>query len=138
MNKRNLEIDIEENIDFEQANNAAQELLNDKVIEHDKKLAQGTSGAEDEILSEFADMPEEEILSNYDALYEKDQKLRELLGDNPYTVEEKLSILQAYKKGGGVAGLAEIIEDDDDEQPGNQLEDDGEELDIDLNNPKDV
>ena len=39
MNKRNLEIDIEENLDFEQANNAAQELLNDKVIEHDKKLA---------------------------------------------------------------------------------------------------
>ena len=41
-----------------------------------------------------------------------------MLGEFPerYTVEEKLSIIQAYKKGGGVAGLAEIIDDEDDDE----------------------
>jgi len=40
-----------------------------------------------------------------------------MLGNDPerYTLEEKLSIIQAYKKGGGVQGLEEIIDDDDDE-----------------------
>ena len=33
-----------------------------------------------------------------------------------YTVPEKTSILQAYTKGDGVAGLAEIIGDKDDEE----------------------
>lgn len=60
-------------------------------------------------------MPEQEILDNFDRLYREDAALREILGGFPerYTVPEKLSILQAYKKGGGVAGLADIIEDDD-------------------------
>jgi hypothetical protein len=30
-------------------------------------------------------------------------------------LDEKLSIVVAYKKGGGVAGLADIIDDEDDE-----------------------
>ena len=95
-------------------------------------------------MSEFADMPEEEIVANFNELYKEDPQLRHILGEYPerYSVEEKLSILQAYKKGGGVQGLAEIIEDDDDEQqqPGMQqeMDDDGEELDIDLDNPEDV
>jgi hypothetical protein len=40
------------------------------------------------------------------------------LGEFPdrYSLDEKLSIIQAYKKGGGVAGLADIIEDEDDEE----------------------
>ena len=62
-------------------------------------------------------MSEPEILQNFAVLYRDDPQLRQILGDFPerYTVPEKLSILQAYKKGGGVEGLAEIIEDDDDE-----------------------
>lgn len=40
-----------------------------------------------------------------------------MLGAYPerYHAEERLSIVQAYKKGGGVAGLADIIEEDDGE-----------------------
>ena len=41
-----------------------------------------------------------------------------MLGADPdrnYTLEEKVSIIQAYKKGGGVAGLAEIIDDGSDD-----------------------
>ena len=50
-----------------------------------------------------------------------------MLGEFPerYTVEEKLSIIQAYKKGGGVAGLAEIIDDEDDDEDDDEvIEDD--------------
>lgn len=89
-------------------------------------------------------MSEEEILSAFDKLYKEDPELRKILGDFPerYTVPEKASILQAYKKGGGVAGLAEIIEDEEDEdQPAAAAQDDddeGEEMDIDLDNPEDV
>jgi hypothetical protein len=85
-----------------------------------------------------------------------------MLGEYPdrYTLEEKLSIIQAYKKGGGVQGLAEIIDDEDEEdddqansggqggQGGNQerndnsMDDQGEEeeenVDIDLEDPEDV
>ena len=54
-----------------------------------------------------------------------------MLGEFPerYTVEEKLSIIQAYKKGGGVAGLAEIIDDEDDDEDGNYKDDDSNGLD---------
>ena len=76
-----------------------------------------------------------------------------MLGDFPdrYNLEEKLSIIQAYKKGGGVAGLAEIIDDDEDEeeqlaagaqggQGGNRTgqDEDEQDIDIDLENPDDV
>lgn len=71
-----------------------------------------------------------------------------MLGEYPdrYTLEEKLSIVQAYKKGGGVAGLAEIIDDEDsnDEpatqggQGGNKAEEEEEDVDIDLEDPEDV
>ena len=146
LNKKKLEIDIEENVDFEQQDAAAHRQLNDRVIENEKRLAQGQSAPdEDELLSEFENMSEPEILQNFAVLYRDDPQLRQILGDFPerYTVPEKLSILQAYKKGGGVEGLAEIIEDDDDEErkpaPGEDGEDDdGEELDIDLDNPDDV
>lgn len=92
-------------------------------------------------------MSEEEILSAFDKLYKEDPELRKILGDFPerYTVPEKASILQAYKKGGGVAGLAEIIEDEEDEdqpaaaaQEGTNDDEEGEEMDIDLDNPEDV
>jgi len=38
-----------------------------------------------------------------------------MLGEFPerYSIEEKCSIIQAYKKGGGVAGLADIIDDEE-------------------------
>ena len=107
---------------------------------------------------------EEGILQEFEAIYNADPALQQLLGDQPasYSVEEKLSIIQAYKKGGGVQGLAEIIDDDEDEEglpnlggmppefdpsQGGQLPagmqyaaDDGdeEEMDIDLENPNDV
>ena len=97
-------------------------------------------------------------------MYQDDQALRNLLGENPnsYSVEEKLSIIQAYKKGGGVQGLEDIIIDDDEEEEGaageptdpaqqrafngeqadiqNEGHEDEEEqeLDIDLENPDDV
>ena len=60
---------------------------------------------------------EEGIIQQFDAIYNADPALQQLLGDQPtsYSVEEKLSIIQAYKKGGGVAGLAEIIDDEDEE-----------------------
>lgn len=55
------------------------------------------------------------MLKEFDQLYQNDAELQQMLGEYPerYTVEEKLSIVQAYKKGGGVAGLADIIDDDD-------------------------
>ena len=81
-----------------------------------------------------------------------------MLGDHPdaYPTEEKWSIVQAYKKGGGVAGLNDIIEHDDaddfdddfndrqdigggDDQH-HQFDGSGQDHDveIDLNNPDDV
>lgn len=46
-----------------------------------------------------------------------------MLGEYPdrYTLEEKLSIIQAYKKGGGVQGLAEIIDDEEEEDEQEQM-----------------
>lgn len=41
LNKKKLEIDIEENVDFEQQDAAAHQQLNDRVIENEKRLAQG-------------------------------------------------------------------------------------------------
>lgn len=54
-------------------------------------------------------------------MYRKDPELRAVLGEYPdqnYSLDEKLSIVVAYKKGGGVAGLADIIDDEDDENDG--------------------
>lgn len=76
-----------------------------------------------------------------------------------YTLDEKLSIIQAYKKGGGVQGLNDIIDDEDDEEdeangaqglqggnanmngsPGNNPAEteEEEEMEINLDNPEDV
>jgi hypothetical protein len=97
LNKKGLEIDIEENADFEQQDAAAHQLLNDKVIENEKRMAQGQTETndDDELLSEFENMTEEEILSAFDQLYQQDPELRKILGDFPerYTVPEKASIL---------------------------------------------
>ena len=102
------------------------------------------------------------MLNEFDRLYYEDEALQKLLGEFPdrYTIEEKLSIVQAYKKAGGVHGLDEIIDtEDDDEQhlsgaqggqgdnlqaqrvvdgSGDQGEEEEEDIDIDLANPKDV
>ena len=70
-----------------------------------------------------------------------------MLGADPngYNFEEKLAIIQAYKKGGGVEGLKDIVDNEDGDGEGQQFgsqqegDDDGEnEIDIDLNNPEDV
>ena len=141
--KRDLVIDIEEG-DYEQQNMAAHQILNDNVNKHEQIVAQNEAAApiEDDAASGYSDMPDDQILAHFDSLYSQDDALRKILGDFPerYSVPEKQSILSAYKKGGGVQGLAEIIEDDPDEaNEGEELEDDdGEELDIDLENPDDV
>ena len=97
------------------------------------------TAADDQISIGYSDMPDEEILDHFDTLYKKDDALRKILGEYPerYSVPEKQSILTAYKKGGGVKGLAEIIEDDP-EAAEDMDDEEGEELDIDLENPEDV
>ena len=61
---------------------------------------------------------ESQILDEFDTLYNGDPELKTMLGEFPerYSLEEKCSIVQAYKKGGGVQGLADIIDDEDSEE----------------------
>ena len=70
------------------------------------------------VSNDVEEFTEEEIITEFAKLYQNDPELRTLLGENPdsYTLEEKCSIIQAYKKGGGVAGLADIIDDDEDNE----------------------
>jgi len=51
-------------------------------------------------------------------MYQGDAELKQMLGEYPdrYSLEEKCSIVQAYKKGGGVQGLADIIDDEEDSE----------------------
>lgn len=62
-------------------------------------------------------MTPEQVQQEFDEIYNKDPALQELLGGFPerYSIEEKQSIVEAYKKGGGVAGLADIIDDEEEE-----------------------
>jgi len=48
-----------------------------------------------------------------------------MLGEYPdrYSLEEKCSIVQAYKKGGGVQGLADIIDDEEESEEEGQQQD---------------
>lgn len=74
----------------------------------------GMGGEEEEEI----EMTQEEILAEFDAMYRNDPELRAVLGEYPdqnYSLDEKLSIVVAYKKGGGVAGLADIIDDEDED-----------------------
>ncbi len=112
--------------------------MNENVNQHEQFVARNeapATAADDQVSVNYSDMPDEEILEHFDALYQKDEALMKILGEYPerYSVPEKQSILTAYKKGGGVKGLAEIIEDDPE-----AAEEEGEELDIDLENPEDV
>ena len=61
---------------------------------------------------------ESQILEEFDTLYRGDPELKQMLGEFPdrYSLEEKCSIVQAYNKGGGVQGLAEIIDDEDSDE----------------------
>ena len=63
-------------------------------------------------------MTEKEVLEQFDDIYQNDPELRQLLGAFPdeYSLEDKCSIVQAYRKGGGVQGLHEIIDDDEEEE----------------------
>ena len=79
----------------------------------------GMGGEEDE---EEIEMTQEEIIAEFDAMYRKDPELRAVLGEYPdqnYSLDEKLSIVVAYKKGGGVAGLADIIDDEEQDDNNN-------------------
>ena len=66
---------------------------------------------------------ESQILEEFDVLYSGDPELKQMLGEFPerYSLEEKCSIVQAYKKGGGVQGLADIIDDEDDSEEDQQM-----------------
>lgn len=77
-----------------------------------QKQTQLEDDEEEEVLHES------QIRDEFDQLYNGDAELKEMLGEFPdrYSLEEKCSIVQAYKKGGGVAGLAEIIDEDDSEE----------------------
>lgn len=152
--KKNLEIEIDDNDDYNTQNEKVQQNLNDqlqKMEDHQNTF----DGAEE--------VDEQDIIKEFANLYDNDPELQQMLGEYPdrYTLEEKLSIIQAYKKGGGVQGLAEIIDDEDEEddqmangaqggQGGNvnqnvnvqdsndQGEEEEENVDIDLEDPEDV
>lgn len=107
---------------------------------------------------EAEEIDEQYIVKEFANLYDNDPELQEMLGEFPdrYTLEEKLSIIQAYKKGGGVQGLAEIIDDEEDEEElmvggaqgaqgghnqnleDGQGEEEEENIDIDLEDPEDI
>ena len=69
---------------------------------------------------EEVEMTPEEIEAEFDEIFQKDPQLQQLLGGQPdnYVLEEKYSIVQAYKKGGGIEGLKDIIDDDDEDEEG--------------------
>lgn len=107
--KKNLEIEIDENEDFNTLNEKAQQNLNDQLQRMEENQNQYDDAEE---------IDEQYIVKEFANLYDNDPELQEMLGEYPdrYTLEEKLSIIQAYKKGGGVQGLAEIIDDEDDDE----------------------
>lgn len=104
-------------------------------------------------MNDFADfeMDPQEIEVEFQKIYDTDEKLRDLLGPGEgYSLQEKESIFRAYKEGGGIAGLAGIIADDEEEgydetggneylqKPHGHLDDDMEETEINLEDPEDV
>ena len=88
--------------------------MNEKLAENEKytNMLDGLDGSDGEEINES------QIIQEFDMLYNKDPELKKMLGEFPerYSIEEKCSIVQAYKKGGGVAGLAEIIDDEDESE----------------------
>lgn len=98
-------------------------MLFENVMKNENKMAADPQSLEVGAQPQMMDDEDEEqyteegIIQQFDAIYKNDPALQQLLGDQPmsYSVEEKLSIIQAYKKGGGVQGLAEIIDDDEDD-----------------------
>jgi len=107
--KKPLEIEIEDEENYEEQQNKIQNNLNDKLQKMEEQ-----NNIEDEV----EEITEEEVIKEFDAIYNNDPELQQMLGEFPerYTLEEKLSIVQAYKKGGGVQGLADIIDDEDDDE----------------------
>ena len=63
-------------------------------------------------------LQESQVLDEFDNMYNNDPELKQMLGEFPdrYSIDEKCSIVQAYKKGGGVQGLAEIIDDEESDE----------------------
>ena len=124
--------------------------MNEKLAENEKytNMLDGLDGSDGEEINES------QIIQEFDMLYNKDPELKKMLGEFPerYSIEEKCSIVQAYKKGGGVAGLAEIIDDEDESEDDRAHlgasankergtaahHEDEEEVDIDLEDPEDV
>lgn len=86
--------------------------MNEKLAENEA-YSNMLEGIDDEGSGE--ELHESQIIEEFDNLYHKDPELKKMLGEFPerYSIEEKCSIVQAYKKGGGVAGLAEIIDDEE-------------------------
>ena len=67
-------------------------------------------------------MTNEEVDAEFDAIYKSDPAFEEMLSgyvDN-FSAEEKYTIVVAYKQGGGIEGLKDIIdleEEDEEQQP---------------------
>ena len=81
-------------------------MLLENVMKNENKMAgeDMVPGGQMEDDDDEEQYTEEGIIQQFDQIYNSDQALQQLLGDQPmsYSVEEKLSIIQAYKKGGGV------------------------------------
>lgn len=86
--------------------------MNEKLAENEK-YANMLDGMDED--GDGEELHESQIIEEFDELYKHDAELKKMLGEYPdrYSIEEKCSIVQAYKKGGGVAGLAEIIDDEE-------------------------
>ena len=68
------------------------------------------------------EIDENDVLKEFDRIYESDKALQQMLGDcENYNIEEKLSIVQAYKRGGGIAGLNDIIDDEGENEDDDNL-----------------
>ena len=84
---------------------------NDKTSENDSNS------------DEYIEMSETEIINEFDNMVSGDPELKEMLGEflPTFSLEDKVAMIHAYKKG-GMEGLAEIIDDDYDDEEENSHE----------------
>ena len=71
------------------------------------------------LIPELRNLSEEQINDQFKEIYDTDSDLRDVIGEfvENYSVQEKLSVLQAYKKAeNSVLGLIAIMDDDDDDE----------------------
>jgi hypothetical protein len=96
--KRNLEIEIDNDDDYSAQNEKIQENFNSQLQQQEAKHNQF-----DEFGDQIIDNIDEiDVLNEFDRLCNEDEALKAMLGPGDYNIEEKLSIVQAYKRGGGI------------------------------------